>query len=152
MSKVLLMGVILLAVLALTLVVVYKYQNVNHGITSDLNQEKQLGYVFLQTTPFSDLRLVILQLEDDSRPQYILHKSQVNRFVDASKRLHHDPGVNPHNGAKIKKLVRIIVAEPECNGPYWWTTPNLYKNADFENGAVIFDFGRFSTVWEPQKH
>jgi hypothetical protein len=96
----------------------------------------------LRTMPFGDLRQVTLEFVDDSSRDYMVHKSQVDRFVEASKKLHYEDG----NGAP--KIKRIFVGEPDPDGgPYWWSTPNLKKNGDYEHGAVIYDFKAGVVVW-----
>ena len=92
-----------------------------------------------------------LEFEDDSRSEYIVHVFQVDRFVLASKLLHHEPGVNPHNKKITSKIIRITLGEPSVDGPYWWTTPDLQNNNDTKNGAMVYDFGHWRTIWETPK-
>jgi hypothetical protein len=80
----------------------------------------------------SDVRLVEWDLEMDTprgpAPQTskeVVPASDVQLLVEALTRLHHDPGVNPHNGKKAAKLVRITVATPALGDGYWWTGPTL---------------------------
>ena len=95
---------------------------------------------------FADLRLVVLNFEDGSLMTKMVHHSHVDRFIAASTRLHHDPGVNPHNGQSTLRLNHIKVGRPDAN-TFWWSTPDLQRNGD-PNGAAVYDFHTFTTVWQ----
>lgn len=93
------------------------------------------------TNSTNKLRKVILKHESGRAREHLVIESDVDKLVDASIRLHHDPGVNPHNGKKAAKLETICVSRLRASGPFWWSTPGLKKNSD-PNGAVIF-------TWQP---
>jgi hypothetical protein len=61
-------------------------------------------------------------------------------------RLHHDPGVNPHNGRKTRRIWKITVVELEWLGPFWWSTPDLQKN-NAATGVPVLDSYNEKTVW-----
>lgn len=87
------------------------------------------------------LRKVILKYEGGKTSEELMLEGDVEKFVEASIQLHHDPGVNPHNGEKAAKVETICVQKIRASGPFWWTTPGLKKNDD-PKGAVIF-------TWQP---
>lgn len=66
----------------------------------------------------------------DARTSYLIPTNEVEKFIEASKQLHFNPGRNPHNGRKTRRIWRITVAELDLHGPFWWTTPNLRENYD----------------------
>jgi hypothetical protein len=86
----------------------------------------------------SEIRQVTLNYVGGSPASYLIHKSEVDAFVEASKRLHFYPGKNPHNGEEAAKVWQITVAKMEMRGPYWWTVPDLQNNGD-PAGAHIID-------------
>lgn len=83
------------------------------------------------------LRKVILKFEGGKTSEHLVLEGDVDKFVDASIRLHHDPGVNPHNAKKAARVETICVSRLRASGPFWWSTPDLKKNSD-PSGAVIF--------------
>lgn len=84
----------------------------------------------------SDFRFVRMEFCASPAAEYIMHKDHVPRFVEASVKLHHNPGVNPGNGQKTAPIWRITSA-PLHVGTYWWTTPNLQGNDDPEGAAIV---------------
>ena len=94
----------------------------------------------------SDVRKVTLHYIGSTPASYLVPADQVDRFVEASKRLHFRPGKNPHNGEDAAKVWKITVAEMELRGPYWWTVPDLQNNGD-PAGAQIIDAGREQTAF-----
>lgn len=76
----------------------------------------------------------------------IVPREHLDTFIDAQVKLHHYPGVNPHDGAVQHKLVKVRWAKLECAGPYWWTTPDLMKNDD-PNGVCIIQGMFFRDAW-----
>ena len=105
--------------------------------------------------PITDLREVrIYWIGDrgDYRSHFV-HKDHVDRMVLACVKLHGYPAVNPHNNTPTSLAARITVGAPAIKGPYWWSTPNLMKNDDHENGAPIIDFGwpYPEVIWERSK-
>lgn len=79
---------------------------------------------------------------------YIIHKDHVDRFIQATRELHDNPGINPHTNSPTTPVHQIEVAPFLATGPYWWSTPGLQKNDD-PNGAVIIG-GEFKkvVVWQ----
>lgn len=96
--------------------------------------------VDLQQAAMADFRQVTLTMrcgEEHSVNRYIVHRDDVDQLIDASKRLHHDPGINPHNRVKTAEVIKISVGEPRFAGPYWWTTPDLKANGDPSGASLI---------------
>lgn len=89
----------------------------------------------------SEIRKVELAFHGTSPSSYLVLESEVERFVEACKRLHYKPGVNPHNGAQTAKLWKISVGPLEFNGPYWWTVPSLARNDDPDGARIIDCYG-----------
>ena len=86
-------------------------------------------------TLVADIRVVSLCWDGDSPTTHLVHKDDVAAFVEASKRLHFDPGVNPGTGKKVKQIHQIDVEELLFDDPYWWTTPSL--NGNDPGGACL---------------
>jgi len=92
----------------------------------------------------SELRQVVVTFKRQSpgdhprQALYHMHYSQVARFVEATVRLHHTPGINPHTQGKTDRLWRIEVCDFTLTGPFWWTTPDLQNNHD-PAGAQLID-------------
>lgn len=99
----------------------------------------------------SEMRKVTLLFLEGDPHHYLIPADQVDRFVEASKRLHWKPGRNPHSGLETSKIWRIAVSELECRGPYWWTVPDLQENGD-PAGAQIIDEGRSRVVWSDEEY
>lgn len=105
----------------------------------------------LLNTRIGDFRIVIISTVGKENymhnAEYVLHKDEVDKFVEAQKRLHHDPGVNPHNGSKTAEVISIDVCEFGATGPFWWSTPDLQNNQD-PAGAIIMarDYVRVN-IW-----
>lgn len=129
-------------------------------MVSELRSRKE----YIMKTPFSnllqapitDLRRVTMHWvtkpeEFPSSTAYLVHKDHVDRFVQACIKLHGDEGRNPHNGEITTKAEKIVVSSPDV-GCYWWATPDLKKNEDYEKGAGIIDFwADKKVVWEQKK-
>jgi hypothetical protein len=77
--------------------------------------------------------------------EYIMHKDHVAKFVEASVKLHHTPGINPANKEKTAPIWRITSA-PLHASSYWWTTPSLHGNDD-PDGAFIVQSGPAETLF-----
>ena len=99
------------------------------------NSVRQASFV---DPPLSELRQVTVYFTDGrDAHSYLVHQSEVDKFVAACKRLHVAPGVNPHNGMQCAKACKITVAPLCAHGPYWWSTPNLRENFDPAGARVI---------------
>ena len=96
----------------------------------------------------NDLRKVNVYFEKNPS-SYIVNKLNLEKFILATKELHFDPGVNPHNKDKGKtaQAKKITVQKLEKTGPYWWSTPGLMHNND-PNGAFIFSWSVEELIWE----
>ena len=94
----------------------------------------------------ADLRVLTLDFRKGTPTQHIVLASQLDAIIEASKRLHFEPGVNPANGNQNSRIWRLRVAELNAYGPYWWSTPDLGRNGD-PDGALIFQAGVSKTVW-----
>jgi hypothetical protein len=87
----------------------------------------------------SDLRLVKAYFVGENSPTtYIIHHEEVDTFVAATRKLHFNPGVNPHNGGKTTVVWHIEVCAITPTGPFWWTTTDLQNNND-PNGATVYE-------------
>jgi hypothetical protein len=90
----------------------------------------------------SDIRKVEVWFVGSSPTSYLVHVDEVAKFVEATKCLHFDPGVNPHQTdkrvAKCAKIWKIEVQKLAFKGPYWWTMPRLGVGDDCD-GARILD-------------
>jgi hypothetical protein len=67
--------------------------------------------------------------------KYIIPKQDLDAFVEATVRLHHDPGINPHNKHITGPIRRISTDSFSVVGPFWWTTPDLQSTG--KSGARI---------------
>ncbi len=101
--------------------------------------------------PLSTIRKVTLHWVESVPTSFIVAESDVNTFVEATKRLHWNPGRNPHNNGECSKIWRLTVAKMEMRGPFWWTVPDLQRNGD-PRGARIIDGGIDRVVWEDEEH
>lgn len=96
----------------------------------------------------AQLRQVTLAYEDGSQSSYIMTEDDVDLFVEASKKLHYNPGINPHsrhneyNKDTTAEVVDIWVSHLDEGMAYWWSTPNLGvdDSPDQREGAVIMDW------------
>jgi len=118
-----------------------------HAICHNFNRHEpwtdeftERGRRIAQQTRVCDLRQVQLFFVGTTPSEYIVHKDEVSAFVEAAKKLHFDPGVNPANGGKTARIYRIEVWEVLFHGPYWWSTPCLSGNKD-SSGARILQSG-----------
>lgn len=84
----------------------------------------------------SELRVVTLTHHNNGKrseyqARHMMHESQVEIFVQATIKLHHSPGYNPHNGVKTDNLWEIKVSKVETEvESYWWCVPDLQNNRD----------------------
>lgn len=88
----------------------------------------------------SDLRQVTLYwvtVTGGNSTNYIVLAEDLERMVIATKKLHNEPGINPHNGVKTVKIGAIVSQPLKATGPYWWSTPDLQNNYD-PRGARIW--------------
>lgn len=99
-----------------------------------LSQIRRVTVHYAEGSPFEQL------------PSYLIPEREVAKFVEATKRLHFDPGVNPHNRQQTRKIWKITVARLQLMGPFWWTTPNLQENDD-PAGAHTIDSYHEETVF-----
>ena len=77
----------------------------------------------------ADLRCVEFQLEGAAIRRELLPCEDVEGFVTATLRLHHEPGLNPHNGRPAARLIRLAVGEARLEEGPWWTSPSLEDDA-----------------------
>lgn len=80
----------------------------------------------------SDLRLVEWDLvattpggPSPSTTRELVPADEVPLLVEALRRLHHEPGVNPHSGRPTARLQRVRVGTAKLTDGYWWTGPTL---------------------------
>jgi hypothetical protein len=71
------------------------------------------------------LRRVEWSVEGGETRREIAPAGEVELLVAAVLKLHHDPGVNPHNGRRASALVHLAVGTPRLGPGYWWTGPSL---------------------------
>lgn len=101
--------------------------------------------------PLSAVRKVTLYWVETAPTSFLVAESDLNTFVEATKRLHWKPGRNPHNNAECSKIWRITVAKMKMRGPFWWTVPDLGNNDD-PRGARIIDGGIEKVIWADEEH
>lgn len=106
----------------------------------------------MNTNPtISELVMVVVHYKDGNHPDTkIVPKVDVEKFIEATKKLHHSPGINPHSKLKTARATHIFVYGMEVSGPFWWSTPDLQQNYD-PNGARIIGEGRTLQVIELDK-
>ncbi len=97
------------------------------------------------TGDITDYRQVRMDFCYGKSNEYIMHKDHVARFVEASVKLHHTPGINPANKVTTAPIWRITSA-PLYGSSYWWTTPSLEGN-DNPQGAIIVKGGPSENVF-----
>jgi hypothetical protein len=91
-----------------------------------------------------DIRKVELMWEEGTPTSYLIHKDEVETFIDANLKLHYDPGINPATKEKTARVWQIRVGKLKRKGPYWWTSPAL---DGAKPGAHIFDCYGTTCVW-----
>jgi hypothetical protein len=101
--------------------------------------------------PLSSVRKVTLHWIERMPTSFLVAESDVNTFIEATKRLHWKPGRNPHNNVECSKVWQITVATMELRGPFWWTVPDLQKNDD-PRGARIIEGGIDRAVWTDEEY
>lgn len=101
--------------------------------------------------PLSTIRKVTLYWVESMPTSFLVAESDVDTFVEATKRLHWKPGKNPHNGEECSKIWRLTVARMEMRGPFWWTVPDLQNNGD-PRGSRIIDGGNEKVVWTDEEY
>lgn len=99
----------------------------------------------------STVRQVTMYFVSGGWTSYLMAQSDVDVFIEASKRLHWRPGRNPHNGVEAAKIWRISVAEFVITGPFWWSTPDLQNNHD-PRGASIIQWGPERYAWTDEEY
>lgn len=106
-----------------------------------------IDYIYMSIL---DIRVIKVRYENDPDDSpykngketiYHLHKDDVDKMILSILKLHHTPGLNPHN-KKLDKTqkVKLILLETPCEGLYlshWWTSPDLLNN---HNGAKVIGF------------
>lgn len=106
----------------------------------------------------SEIRKVELSFRDSSPSSYLIHVSEVATFVEATKRLHFNPGKNPHNGNETSKVYKITVGKLNFEGPYWWCGPDLgtkpgatgARIIDNYAGEIVFIDEKYVSTWEDE--
>jgi hypothetical protein len=86
-----------------------------------------------------------------SPSEHLMHESQVPAFVEAQKRLHFDPGVNPANGRKTARIWQILVGRLEVQ-KYWWTSPSLETEDSRTAGVLCARYDDRSCAWVDQTY
>lgn len=89
----------------------------------------------------ADIRKVEIHWVSGSPTSYLVHVDEIAKFVEATVRLHFNPGINPHQtDRKARKCARIWKIEVQklvFKGPYWWSTPNLGINNVIDGARTI---------------
>lgn len=79
----------------------------------------------------SELRLVEWEYAGGGEARReLVPADEVERLVQAVLALHHDPGLNPHNGEPTAALVRLRVGRPALSEGYWWSGPTLQDEGE----------------------
>ena len=102
------------------------------------------------TGDIADFRLVRMDFCYGASNEYIMHRDHVARFVEASVKLHHTPGINPGNKEPTARIWQITSA-PLHVSSYWWSTPNLRGN-DNPEGAGIVEGGPSETLFVDREY
>jgi len=110
----------------------------------------RLGGASVDRVNAADLRIVSLDWKNGGTTEHIVIAAQLDVFIEACKRLHFNPGVNPHNGAETAHIWRLRVAEMRAYGPYWWARPQLGVTPS--DGAFTLHGGISRTVWRDENH
>jgi hypothetical protein len=63
--------------------------------------------------------------------------SDLAQLVEATVRLHHSPGINPHSGKETRTLWKIVTYRMEIAGPHWWSTPDLGINGNTGGARIV---------------
>ncbi len=97
--------------------------------------------------PVSELRQVRIEFDETTPSVYLMHMSQVATFMEATLKLHHSPGVNPHNQVKTASAKEIWVTRFDRVGQksYWWCAPSLQANAA-ESASLVVNHD-YERVW-----
>jgi hypothetical protein len=77
-------------------------------------------------------------INDKYDVKYLTSTDDADKLLGSIIKLHHTPGVNPHNNGKCTKLKLLVLQKPNnfLYNSYWWTSPTL--EAD-DNGAKILN-------------
>jgi len=109
-------------------------------------------------TQVQDLRQVCLIWEpvDDtysSPVQHIVHKDDVNKFVQACIELHYNKALDPNtdNDHRPSLICEIVVYKFNPAGPFWWSTPGLGDNDDLNGAKTLESWYRESIPFKSPK-
>lgn len=94
------------------------------------------------------LRQVTLHWRKGEPSTHIVSESDFAKFLEATLELHHDPGINPHNGGETSRVVKITSRSLRPDGPFWWTVPGLKENFDPKGAKIWMWTLNEETVWE----
>jgi hypothetical protein len=72
-------------------------------------------------------------------------------ILQAQRRLHHNPGINPYTQTETARIYKITQMPLALQEAYWWTKPGLDRVPD-EAGAHIIKGGRPVTLWVDQNY
>jgi len=111
---------------------------------------KRLDGASLDRVSAAALRVVSLDWIDGRSTEHMVIVDQLDVFVEACKRLHFSPGVNPYNGVETARIWRLRVAELRGYGPYWWAKSEL--DVKPSAGAFTVRGGISQTVWRDENH
>lgn len=120
----------------------------SHGINADDARDK-IGGATLEGVNVADLRIVAMDWVDGAPTEHMVLESQLDLFIEACKRLHFNPGINPANGVECARIWRLRVSELRAHGPYWWACPSLDSGNE---GAFTISAGVSKTVWMDPDH
>lgn len=93
----------------------------------------------------SAITKICLDFVSGHSSEYFVPEQEAAKFIEASKRLHYAPGINPHNNQPTSKIWRIRKIEMAITGPHWWATPELNRNED-PAGARTIEWHDFLAV------
>lgn len=111
----------------------------------------KLGGAPLTGVLASDLRVVSMDWVDGAPTEHIVLASELTMFVEACKRLHFSPGVNPANGNETARIWRLRVSDLMAHGPYWWAQPGL-GDVIPRVGALTISAGISRTAWIDEEY
>lgn len=111
----------------------------------------KLGGAALTGVLATDLRVVTMDFCDSTPTEHMVLAEELDLFIEACKRLHFNPGVNPSTGVETARIWRLSVADLNAHGPYWWAQPGL-GDAIPRVGALTVHKGISRTVWRDEEY
>ncbi|HOX29880.1 MAG TPA: hypothetical protein P5080_02825 [Candidatus Paceibacterota bacterium] len=93
----------------------------------------------------SDLRLFEILFHGEGKESSIITEDNLDLMLEAKKRLHFDPGINPFNQKKAARASVMRAGKPYFNGPFVWERPA--SPVINQNGVSILSWKDYSILW-----